>query len=136
MQCIQPVTRLPKTHYLRLRRPERENHQSSASDVKVIMKYMEFHFHFPPTNSCRGTFSRGKLYIFVLKITNLSRDSSFSIVTSLRVGLLTVVVRFPATEPFSLRYLYRLCSPPSFLLHGYSGAIPPGIKRPGHEADS
>jgi hypothetical protein len=136
VQCIQPVRRLPRTHYLWLGRSERENHHSSASDVKVIIIYMEFHFHFPRTNSYRGTLSRRKLYIFVPKITNPSRDSSVRIVTSRRPRLLRVVVRFPALEPFSLRYPYWLCSPPSFLLHGYGGAIPRGIKRPGLEADS
>lgn len=136
VQCIQPVRRLPRTHYLRLGRPERENHHSSASDVKVTIKYMEFDFHFPRTNSYRGTISRGKLYIFVPKITNPSRDSSVGIVTSLWARLLRVIDRLPVTDPFSLRYPYRLRAPPSILLHRYCGAIPPGIKRPGHEADS
>lgn len=136
MKCIQPVRRLPRTHHLRLRRPELENHHSSASDVMVIIKYTEFNFHFPRMNSYRGTLSREKFYIFVPLITNSSWDSSVGIVTSLRARLLTVVVRFPEMQPFSLRYPYRLCSPPSFLLHGYRRAIPSGIKRAGHEADS
>ena len=118
------------------KRPERETHHSSASDVKVTINYMEFHFDFPRTNSYRGTLSRGKLYIFVPKITNPSRDSSVGRVTSLWARLLRVVVRYPVMEPFSLRYPYWLCSPSSFLNHGYRGAIPPGINRPGHEADS
>jgi len=134
--CIQPVRRLPRTHYLRLRRPECENHNSFASDVKVTIKYEEFHFHFPRTNSYRGTLNGGKLCIFVPSITNPSWDSSVGIVTSLRARQLRVAVRFPAMKPFSRRYPYQLCSPPSFLLHGYRGAIPPGLRRPGHGADS
>lgn len=134
MQCIQPDRRLPRTYYLRLRRPECENHNSSVSDVKVTIKYKKFHFHFPRTNSYRGTLHGGKLCIFVPLITNPSSDSSVGIVTSLRTRQLRVVVRFPAMEPFSLRYPYKLCSPPSFLLHGYRAALHPGLKRPGHEA--
>jgi len=81
-----------------------ENHHSSASDVKVTIKYMEFHFHFPRTNSYCGTLSREKLDIFVPLITNSSWDGSVGIVTSLRARLLTVVVRFPEMQPFFLRY--------------------------------
>jgi hypothetical protein len=67
----------------------------------------------------------------------MSRDSAVGIATGYGLVDRGVGVRVPGvlTSFSSPRRPDRLWGPPNLLYNGYRGAVSPGVKRPGREAD-
>jgi hypothetical protein len=86
---------------------------------------------------CQWSEKCGNLTLSRVRSIGRSRDSVVGIATSYRLDDWGIGVRVPVGSGiFSPpRRPDRLWGPPNLLFNGYRGALSPGVKRPGREAD-